>query len=39
MHIVPAQFQSQPHQVSPMRTPAQVLGGFIGSGFTTAASA
>ena len=39
MHIVPAQFQSQPYQVSPMRTPAQALGGFIGSGFTTATSA
>src|SRR6476660_2072928 len=39
MHIVPTQFQSQPHQVSPMRAPAQVLGGFIGSGFTRATSA
>ena len=36
MRIVPAQFQSQPHQVSPMRTPAQVVGGFNCSGFTTA---
>jgi hypothetical protein len=39
VHVIPAYLQSQPHQVRPMRAPAQILGGFIGSGFTAATSA
>jgi hypothetical protein len=39
MHIVPAHLQGKSHQVRPMRAPAQILGGFIGSGFTAATSA
>jgi hypothetical protein len=39
MDVMPSHLQGQPHQVRPMRTPAQILGGFVGGSFPAPASA
>jgi hypothetical protein len=39
MHVVPAHLQGQPHQVRPMRTPAQIFSSLLSRGFTAATSA